>query len=44
VEMFLNNLHSNGFEDEFLLWNWISLVVMERPVCLEDMLVLSSIL
>jgi hypothetical protein len=24
VEMFLCNLHSNGFEDEFLLRNWIS--------------------
>jgi hypothetical protein len=24
VEMFLSNLHSNGFEDEFLFRNWIS--------------------
>jgi hypothetical protein len=24
LEMFLSNLHSNGFEDEFLLQNWIS--------------------
>jgi hypothetical protein len=24
VEMFLSNLHSDGFEDEFLLRNWIS--------------------